>query len=91
VLPTDAQRDAGWVTHGGVFAAWREMAYAMARSRAREDRAMAVEMAYFVGSMPVQRDRPVMRREKDARSEHSDRQVADNVDRSDEAAPDVER
>jgi hypothetical protein len=90
-LPTEAQRDAGWVAHGGVFAAWREMAYAMARSRAREDRAVAVEMAYFVGSMPVQRDRPVEGREKDARRAHSDRQVPDAVDRSDEAAPDVER
>ena len=90
-LPTDAQRDAGWVAHGGVFAAWREMAYAMARSRAREDRAMAVEMAYFVGSMPVQRDRPVAGHEKDARREHPDRQIPDTVDRSDEAAPDVER
>ncbi|MDE1007394.1 MAG: relaxase/mobilization nuclease domain-containing protein [Paraburkholderia fungorum] len=90
-LPTDAQRDAAWVAHGGVFAAWREMAYAMARSRAREDRVTAIEMAYFVGSMPVQRDRPVVRREPDARREQSDRQVPDTVLRSDDAGPDAER
>lgn len=90
-LPTDARRDAGWVAHGGVFSAWREMAYAMARSRAREDRAMAVEMAYFVGSMPVQRDRPVSGREQDARREQPDRQVADTVDCTDDPRPDVER
>lgn len=90
-LPTDAQRDAAWVAHGGVFAAWREMAYAMARSHAREDRVTAIEMVYFVGSMPVQRDRPVVRREPDARREQSDRQVPDTVLRSDDAGPDVER
>jgi hypothetical protein len=67
------------------------MAYAMARSRAREDRAMAVEMAYFVGAMPVQRDRPVEGREQDARREQLDRQVPDTVDRSEDARPDLER
>ncbi|VWB62912.1 DNA relaxase/nickase, TraS/VirD2-like protein [Burkholderia lata] len=90
-LPTDAQRNAGWGAHGGVFAAWREMAFAMARSRTREDRVMAVEMAYFVGSMPVQRDRPVLGREQDVRREQREHQVPDAVDRSEDAAPDVER
>ncbi|KVQ19961.1 DNA polymerase [Burkholderia cepacia] len=89
-LQTDAQRAAGWVAQGGVFAAWREMAYAMARSRTREDRAMAVEMAYFVGSMPVQRDRPAVRREPGDRREQPDRQVPD-IDRLDDAGRDVER
>ncbi|RQR75247.1 relaxase/mobilization nuclease domain-containing protein [Burkholderia sp. Bp9015] len=90
-MPTDAQRDAEWVAQGGVFAAWRAMAYAMARSGAREDRAMAVEMAYFVGSMPVQRNRPMVGREPDDRGEKPDRQVPDTVERSDGARPDVER
>ncbi|WP_179403781.1 relaxase/mobilization nuclease domain-containing protein [Burkholderia guangdongensis] len=90
-LPTDAQRDAGWVAQGGVFAAWREMAYAMARSRAREDRTMAVEMAYFVGSMPVQRDRPVVGRDRDDGCEQPNRLAPDTVDRSDDTRPDVER
>ncbi|KWO42517.1 DNA polymerase [Burkholderia sp. MSMB1459WGS] len=89
-LPIDTQRDAGWIAHGGVFAAWREMAYAMARSRAREDRAMAVEMAYFVGGMPVQRDRPVSERAPDARREPGSQAPEAGV-RSDGAAPDVER
>ncbi|NUY02453.1 relaxase/mobilization nuclease domain-containing protein [Paraburkholderia youngii] len=89
--PTDAQRDARWIAHGAVFAGWREIAYAMARSRTREDRAMAVEMAYFVGGMPVQRDRPMLGRGLDTRREQSDRQVADTTDRPDVAGPDVER
>ncbi|CAG4911051.1 relaxase/mobilization nuclease domain-containing protein [Paraburkholderia saeva] len=90
-LPTDAQRDAGWIAHGGVFAAWREMAYAMAKSRTREDRAMAVEMAYFVGAMPVQRDRPVTGRTRDAAREQPDRTAPAVDGRSDGAEPDVER
>lgn len=90
-LPADTQRDAGWVAHGGVFAAWREMAYAMARSRAREDRAMAVEMAYFVGGMSVQRDRPVAERRQGVRREQPGPQVPEAVDRSGQAEPDVER
>lgn len=89
-LPADTQRDAGWVAHGGVFAAWREMAYAMARSRAREDRAMAVEMAYFVGGMPVQRDRHAAERPQDVRRERPDPQVPEAVDRSRPVGPDVE-
>ena len=90
-LPTDAQRDAGWVAHGGALEAWREMAYAMAKSRAREDRAMAVEMAYFVGTMPVQRDRPVARPTQDAGREHPHRTVPVVDGRPDGVGPDVER
>lgn len=90
-LPTDVQRDAGWVAHGGVFAAWREMAYAMARSHVREDRAMAVEMAYFVGAMPVQRDRPVLGPVQDDRHAQPERHVSDTPDRLGVVAPDVER
>lgn len=90
-LPTDAQRDAGWVAHGRVFAAWRELAYAMAKSPAREDRAMAVEMAYFVGAMPVQRNRPVAARTQDAGREQPDRTVPAGGGRSDHVVPDVER
>ncbi|EDT04232.1 putative DNA relaxase/nickase, TraS/VirD2-like protein [Burkholderia ambifaria IOP40-10] len=87
-LATDAQRDAGWVARGGVFAAWREMAYALARSRVREDRAMAVEIAYFVGAMPVQRDRPVLGAERDARGEQPNPEAPE---RRGDAEQDVER
>jgi hypothetical protein len=90
-LPTDAQRDAGWVAHGRVFAAWREMAYAMAKSPARGDRAMAVEMAHFVGAMPVQRDRPVAGRTQDAGREQPDRTAPTVEGRSGGVGPDVER
>ena len=89
-LPTDAQRDARWVAQGGVFIAWREMAYAMARSRMREDRLMAVEMAYFVGAMPVQRERPVLGRNPDNGREQTTRLGPDS-DRLDDATRDVER
>jgi hypothetical protein len=90
-LPTETQRDAGWVAQGGVFIAWREMAYAMARSRAREDRAMAVEMAYFVGSMPVQRDRSAMQRDRDDERNQPGRQLMDTADRAGDVGPEVER
>jgi hypothetical protein len=90
-LPTDAQRDAGWVAHGRVFVAWREMAYALAKSPAREDRAMAVEIAYFVGAMPVQRDRPVAARTQDIGREQPDRTAPTVEGRSDCVGPDVER
>ncbi|KVG59965.1 relaxase/mobilization nuclease domain-containing protein [Burkholderia territorii] len=89
-MPTDAQRDAGWIAQGGVFTAWREMAYAMARSHTREDRAMAVEMAYFVGSMPVQRDRPIRGHARDDRRVQHDRPMPD-VDRSDDLGRKLER
>ncbi|WP_343666718.1 relaxase/mobilization nuclease domain-containing protein [Paraburkholderia tropica] len=90
-MPADAQRDAGWVAHGGVFAAWREMAYAMARSRAREDRAMAVEMAYFVGGMPVQRDRPVTERSQSTQREPVETTVRGTGEGSRDVEPDVDR
>ena len=67
------------------------LAYMMARACAREDRAMAVEMAYFVGAMPVQRDRPVLGRAQDARHEQPDRHVSDTPQRPGVAGPDVER
>jgi hypothetical protein len=50
------QRQAGWQSHDGVFAAWREIARALAVSHAASDREMAVEMTDFVRAMPVQRD-----------------------------------
>ncbi|CAM2191003.1 relaxase/mobilization nuclease domain-containing protein [Burkholderia cepacia] len=89
-LPTDAQRDARWAAQGGVFTAWREMAYAMARSRVREDRLMAVEMAYFVGAMPVQQERPVVARNPDNGREQPTWRGPD-LDRLDDATRDVER
>jgi hypothetical protein len=91
LLPSHAQRDSGWVAHGGVFTNWREMAYALARSRAREDRAMAVEMAYFVGGMPVQRDRPISERGQDVRHELRDPKVSGDVEQSRDIGPDVDR
>jgi hypothetical protein len=90
-VPTDAQRETGWVAQGGVFAAWRAMAFAMARSSAREDRELAVDMAYFVGAMPVQRDRPAAERERIAGPARPDRTVRRSDGRSNDVGPDAER
>jgi hypothetical protein len=90
-VPTEAQRKAGSVVHGRVFATWRELACTMAASGAREDREMAVNMASFVGAMPVQRDRAAAARERDAAAERPDRTVRESDGRSNDAGPDVER
>ena len=89
-LPTETQRDARWAAHGGVFVAWRQMAYAMARSRMREDRAMAVEMAYFVGGMSVQKDRPVFEREQGTQHQSLEPQLPEAGDPPDGVGPVVE-
>ncbi|CAG4895447.1 relaxase/mobilization nuclease domain-containing protein [Paraburkholderia saeva] len=90
-VPTDAQCETGWVAQGGVFAAWRAMAFAMARSSAREDRELAVDMAYFVGAMPVQRDRPATERERITGPARPDRTVRGSDGRSNDVGPDAER
>ncbi|PNE56856.1 hypothetical protein A8H39_14125 [Paraburkholderia fungorum] len=90
-VANDAQREARWVAHGGVFAAWRQLAYAMAESRVSEDRVMAVEMAYFVGAMPVQRDRHAAERERDIGQDQPARTVSESDGRSNDVGPDVER
>jgi hypothetical protein len=68
-VPTVSQRKLGWVAHGGVFAAWRELAFAMAGSNAREDRKAAVDVAHFVGAMPIQRDRLLPGRQQNVEQE----------------------
>jgi hypothetical protein len=90
-VPTDAQRETSWVAQGGVFAAWRAMAFAMAGSSAREDRELAVDMAYFVGAMPVQRDRPAAQRERITGPVWPDRTVRGGDGRSNDVVPDAER
>jgi len=90
-VPTDAQRETGWVAQGGVFAAWRAMAFAMAGSSAREDRELAVDMAYFVGAMPVQRDRPAAERERITGPLRPHRTVWGSDGRSNDVVPDAER
>jgi hypothetical protein len=90
-IPTDAQHETGWATHGGVFAAWREVAWALAGSRDKQDRAMAVEMAYFVGGMPVQPDRPTTGRAQEPAHGQPDQRRPEAEDRSGDVGPDVER
>ncbi|WP_234486910.1 relaxase/mobilization nuclease domain-containing protein [Paraburkholderia aspalathi] len=90
-VPTDAQRETGWVAQGGVFAAWRAMAFAMAGSSAREDRELAVDMAYFVGAMPVQRDRAAARRERITGPARLDPTVRGSDGRSTDVGPDPAR
>jgi hypothetical protein len=59
-VPSTDERQAGWKSHDGVFAAWREVAHVMAASSTRADRAMAVNIVDFVRAMPVQRDAPAI-------------------------------
>ncbi|TDN67161.1 relaxase/mobilization nuclease domain-containing protein [Paraburkholderia sp. BL10I2N1] len=54
------QRRAAYGAHGGVFAAWREIARAMAASEEPADRKIAVGIADFVRAMPIQRDGPMV-------------------------------
>ncbi|KAE8755340.1 relaxase/mobilization nuclease domain-containing protein [Paraburkholderia madseniana] len=90
-VPADAQRETGWVAQGGVFAAWRAMAFAMAGSSAREDRELAVDMAYFVGAMPVQRDRHATERERITGPVRLGPTVRGSDGRSNDVGPDAER
>ena len=90
-VPTDAQRETGWVAQGGLFAAWRAMAFAMAGSSAREDRELAVDMAYFVGGMPVQRDRAAVGREQITGPARLDPTVRGSDGRSNDVGPEAER
>ena len=90
-LPTSAQRDRARDLPGEVLLAWREMAVAMARSPAREDRAMAVETAHFVACMPVQRERLDSLHAHPARRGQAEPKAARGDDRSSGLVPDVER
>jgi hypothetical protein len=87
----DTQRRTGWHAHGDVFAAWREVAQAMATSRSLEDRKMAIEAANFVWAMPVQQDRPDPGRSHTASREAPDRSAPDHEPESGESGPPLER
>ena len=87
----DTQRRAGWQAQGGVFAAWREVARAMAGSHSLEDRQMAVEVADFVWAMPVQQDRPDAGRFHTAPREAPERSAPDHGPQPGEWGPAVER
>ncbi|MFT4433141.1 relaxase/mobilization nuclease domain-containing protein [Caballeronia sp. 15715] len=90
-VATDTQRRAGWEAHFGVFAAWREMALAMAASRETDDRRLAVEIVDFVRNMPVLRDGPVIAPMAPARGERSDPRLSDRGRQPDHDAPEVDR
>ena len=88
---TDTQRRAGWEAHYGVFAAWREMALAMAASREADDRRLAVEIVDFVRNMPVQQDGPLVAPMAPARRERSDRPLPDRGSQPNAGGPEVYR
>lgn len=90
-VPTDAQRETGWIAQGGVFSAWRAMAFAMAGSSAREDRELAVDMAYFVGAMPVYGDKLAAERERITGPARPDHRARGGDCRSNDVGPDAER
>jgi hypothetical protein len=86
------QRQAGWQSHDGVFAAWREIAQAMAASPARLDREMAVGIADFVQAMPVQRDAPtVINRRQQKEPPRPARMLPERDNRPDDPGPEVDR
>ena len=87
----DTQRRAGWQAQGGVFAAWREVARAMAGSHTLEDRQMAIEVVNFVWAMPVQQDRPDAGRSHTAPREAPDWSAPDHSPKPGEWGPVVER
>ncbi|SEA59727.1 relaxase/mobilization nuclease domain-containing protein [Paraburkholderia sartisoli] len=90
-VATDAQRRAGWAAHYGVFAAWREMAQAMAASREVDDRRLAMEIVDFVRKMPVQQDGPFVAPMEPSRRERPDRSVPDRGGQPDPGSPEVDR
>jgi len=90
-VPTDAQRETGWIAQGGVFSAWRAMAFAMAGSSAREDRELAVDMVYFVGAMPVHGDKLAAERERITGPARPDHRARGGDCRSNDVGPDAER
>lgn len=86
------QRQAGWQSHVGVFAAWREIARVMAASPARPDREMAVGIVDFVRAMPVQRDAPTVidRRQHEEALRQADISP-ERENRPDDPGPDIGR
>ncbi|MFM0210065.1 hypothetical protein PQQ96_21925 [Paraburkholderia sediminicola] len=86
------QRQTGWQSHDGVFAAWREIALTMAASPARPDREMAVGIADFVQAMPVQRDAPmVVNRAQQKEPPRPERLPTKQENRLGDPGPEVDR
>ncbi|REE19381.1 relaxase/mobilization nuclease-like protein [Paraburkholderia sp. BL27I4N3] len=85
------QRQAGWKSHDGVFAAWREVAQMMAASPTRADRAMAVDIVDFVKAMPVQRDAPAIEPRPEREPVGGSPIVPERDAQPDKTGPDVER
>jgi hypothetical protein len=90
-VATGAQRRVSWEAHYDVFAAWREMAQAMAASREAGDQRLSVEIVNFVRSMPMQQDEPLVAPMEPARNERSDRPRPDRGSQPDAGGPEVDR
>lgn len=90
-IASPEQRLAGWKSHDGVFAAWREVAQTMAASPARADRAMAVDMVDFVEAMPVQRGGPAIAPRPEREPVGGNRTMPEPAIRPDDPVPDIER
>jgi hypothetical protein len=86
------QRQAAWKSHDGVFAAWREVARAMASSRAGSDREMAIGITDFVRAMPVQQDGPaVVDRRQQKEPVRTQRMSLERDRQPDDPGPDIDR
>jgi len=85
------QRQVEWQSHHGVFAAWREIARAMAASPARRDREMAMGIADFVRTMPVLRDAPtVANRREEREPPQPERTPPEHDNRPKDPGPDID-
>jgi Relaxase/Mobilisation nuclease domain len=86
------QQQAGWQSHSGILAAWREIAQAMAASPARPDLEMAVGIADFVRTMPVQQDAPtVINLPQQKNPQQPERMPPEHDNRPDDPGPEVDR
>lgn len=90
-IRSPTQREAGWVAHSGVFAVWREVALAMARSRVIGDRDTAAQIVHFVGAMPVSRSRSTQGRGRVTGLGEVAHEEPTNAERSNDIEPEAER
>jgi hypothetical protein len=74
-----------------VFAAWREVAQAMASSSAGSDREMAIGITDFVRAMPVQQDGPLVVDRRQQKEPARTQRIPPERDRQlDDHGPDID-
>jgi hypothetical protein len=84
------QGQVGWQAHDRTFAAWREVARAVAASPTGADRAMAIGIVEFVRAMPVQQDAVVPDRRRGLAPTREHRTVPQRDSQPGAPEPDIE-